>query len=120
MNKTLRMSLAFSTIAFAGASLPAFAGEAGPMRVSVPFEFKAGKTSLPAGEYVVTEEDSGIILIKGSGGSAMLLGYSGSDADPDKATISFERNDKGYVLRSVHPWGRISSSVLPVPASTEK
>ncbi|MES1256783.1 MAG: hypothetical protein ABUS51_00070 [Acidobacteriota bacterium] len=117
MTNKLRTLLAFSAFAVAGTALPAIAGETDPMHINVPFAFKAGRTSLPAGEEVVMEEDSGIILIKGSGGSAMLLGSAGAAGDADKASVSFERNEKGYFLKSVHGWGRISSSILPVAAS---
>lgn len=117
MTNKLRTLLAFSAIAVAGAALPAFASDVDPLRVSVPFEFKAGKTTLPAGEYVVMEEDSGVILIKGNRGTAILLGTAGSDAGTEKASVSFERNDKGYFLKSVHGWGRISSSILPISDS---
>jgi hypothetical protein len=116
MKNTLRTLLAFSTFALGAAVVPAFAGDSEPMRVTVPFAFMAGKTALPAGEYLVTEEDSGVITIKGDRGTAILLGIAGTEANPDKASISFERNEKGYFLKSVHGWGRISSSILPVTA----
>jgi hypothetical protein len=91
-----------------------------PIHISVPFAFKAGKTTLPAGDYVVLEENSGIIVIKGSGGSAILLSSAGPDSIADKAGVSFARNDQGYVLKSVHAWGKISSSILPITSGQEK
>ena len=116
MTNKLRTLLAFSALTMAGTALPAFAGDTDPMHVSVPFAFKAGRASLPAGEYVVVEEDSGIILIRGSGGNAMLLSTAGPDATTGKPGISFERNEQGFVLKSVHGWGKISSSILPIVA----
>ena len=114
MTNKLRALFAFSAIAVTGAALPAFAADTDPLHVNVPFAFKAGKTTLPAGEYVVSEEDSGVIIIKGNKGSAMVLGISGTENNSEKSGMSFERNDKGYVLKSVHGWGRITSSILPV------
>jgi hypothetical protein len=120
MTNKLRTFLAFSAIAVATAVVPAFGSETDPMHISVPFAFKAGKTTLPAGDYVVVEENSGVILIKGSGGNAILLSSGASDTGADKAGVSFARNDQGYVLKSVHAWGRISSSILPVAPGQEK
>jgi len=117
MTNKLRTLLAFSAIAVFGAALPAVAADPDPMHVTVPFAFTAGKTTLPAGSYVVTEEDSGVIMIKGNKGTAILLGTAGGDISTDKASISFERNDKGYYLKSVHGWGKISSSILPISES---
>jgi hypothetical protein len=114
MKNTLRALFAFSAIAVTGAALPAFAANTDPLHVTVPFAFKAGKTSLPAGEYVVSGEESGLIIIKGSKGSVMVLGVNGGENNIEKAGVSFERNDKGYVLKSVHGWGRITSSIVPV------
>ena len=116
MTNKLRTLLAFSALTIAGTALPAFAGDTDPMHVNVPFAFRAGRTTLPAGEYVVVEEDSGIILIRGSGGNAMLLSTAGPDDTTGKAGISFERSEKGFVLKSIHGWERISSSILPITA----
>jgi hypothetical protein len=120
MTNKLRTLLAFSTIAVATSVVPAFCAEMDPMHITVPFAFKAGKTTLPAGDYVVMEENSGVIVIKGNRGNAILLSSAGPDTTADKAGVSFARNDQGYVLKSVHAWGRISSSILPVAPVQEK
>jgi hypothetical protein len=120
MTNKLRTLLAFSAIAVATAVVPAFGAENDPMHISVPFSFKAGKTTLPAGDYVIVEENSGIIVIKGNRGNAILLSSAGPDNAADKAGVSFARNEQGYVLKSVHAWGRISSSILPIAAGQEK
>lgn len=114
MTNKLRTLFAFSAIAVSALAIPAFGSETDPMHISVPFAFKAGRSSLPAGDYVVTEEASGVIVIKGNAGSAMVLGSAGEDKNTDKAGVSFTRTEQGYVLKSVHAWGRISSSILPI------
>ena len=116
MFKNFRTILAVSALAITGATFTAFAAEADPMHVSVPFSFMAGKTSLPAGDYVISEDNSGIVMIKGTHGNAILLSTSGTDAGSEKAGVSFARNEQGYVLKSVHAWGKISSSILPIAA----
>jgi hypothetical protein len=120
MTNRLRTLLAFSAIAGATAVAPAFGADTDPMHISVPFAFKAGKTTLPAGDYVVVEENSGVILIKGNRGNAILLSSAGPDNIADKAGVSFARNDQGYVLKSVHAWGKISSSILRVAPGQAK
>jgi hypothetical protein len=120
MINKLRMLLAVSAIAVTGAAVSAFAADTDPMHITVPFAFKAGKTTLPAGDYVVVEENSGIVMIKGTGGNAILLSSAGSDNTSDKAGVSFARGEQGYVLTSVHSWGRITSSILPIVAGQEK
>ncbi len=114
MTKNIRTLLAFSIIAVAGSALPACAAEINPIHVNVPFAFKAGKNTLPAGEYTVSEEESGVITIKGNKGGVMVLGSVAGDSTSDKASISFGKDEKGYYLKSVQGWGGISSNLLPI------
>jgi len=120
MNTKLRTLLAFSTIALSAAALPAFGGDLDPMHVTVPFAFKAGKTNLPAGDYTVSEQDSGVVLIKGEHASAFVLGASTGEGEFGKASLSFDHNNSGYCLKTVHTWGKNTSTVFPVAAPSEK
>lgn len=118
MKNTFRALLASTSLAVCGlavsaTAVPAFASDNEPMRVKVPFAFRAGKTLLPAGEYSVYSEDSSIIMIKGASGSAILLGSPLSVAPSDKIGISFDRDTDGYCLRSVHAWGKPVSTRIP-------
>jgi hypothetical protein len=103
--------MTFSALAVSAAALPAFGGELEPIRVSVPFAFTAGKASLPAGDYTVSENDSHVFMIRGTKGSIILLGTPGSDTDDDRSALSFERTDKGYLLRTVRSSGHAASLV---------
>lgn len=121
MTNKFRFVLAVSALAVSAAAVPMFGADTDPMRISVPFSFKAGNTTLPAGDYVVLEENSGIIMIKGNGGhSAIVLSSTGAESNTEKASLSFAKGDQGYVLKSVHNWGRISSNILPIAPSQEK
>lgn len=120
MTNKLRSILAVSALAVTAAAIPVFGADSDPLHITVPFAFKAGKTSLPAGDYVVTGENSGVIMIKGNGGSAIVLSSAGPETTLDKAGASFSRSEQGYVLKSVHNWGKISSSILPIEPSQEK
>lgn len=119
MKNTLRTLLAFSTLAVAGTALPAWAGDSDPMHVSVPFAFRAGKTMLPAGDYTVSSDDSRVVMIRGTGGNAILLALSNTDADTTKSGVSFERDAGGYCLRSVHSWGKGTTILGGGPESAE-
>ncbi len=75
-------------------------------RVSVPFNFRAGITTLPAGEYdVVRENGAGLVLIQGRRGSALLIAepeLTGRSAVPG---MTFSRTPKGNVLTEIHSSG---------------
>jgi hypothetical protein len=112
MTNKLRTLLAFSAIGMSFAALPAFGGEA--LRVNVPFAFTAGKTVMPAGEYTVSENQSHLVLIRGTKSAVMVLGSAGSESQDDKNSLGFLRTSKGgFLLRSVHANGQ-SSSVFSV------
>jgi hypothetical protein len=115
MNIKIRTLTAFSAIGLSCAALPAFGGELLPLHVNVPFAFTAGKTSLPAGEYTVSENQSGMVTVRGERSAVLLLSIPGNDSQDEKNALSFERTSKGFQLRTIHAAGR-PTSVLPAPA----
>ena len=117
MNKQLRTLMAFFAIGTAAAA-PGFCSELEALRVSVPFAFRAGQTSLPAGDYTVLTGNSHVVMIRGSHGSAILLATAGEDSGAERSALSFQRSDNGYYLKSVRSFGR-PASVLPVATRTE-
>ncbi len=88
-----------------------FGGELESLHVTVPFAFTAGKTSLPAGEYTVSENDAHLLTIRGEKGSILILGTPGTEAEEDKYALSFQHTDKGYALTAVHSAGKAASLV---------
>jgi hypothetical protein len=119
MKNSLRALLALTTISVFAGVVPAFAADMDPLHVSVPFAFKAGRTVLPAGDYTVYSDDSRIIMIRGARGGAILLGSAGSAVAGDKSGVSFEREGADYILRSVHSWGKTSSTRVADLAGAE-
>ena len=110
--------MAFSAIGLSCAALPAFGGELQPLHVTVPFSFTAGKTTMPAGEYTVTENQSHIVTLRGDKSAVLLLSAPGNESLDEKNALGFERTSKGFELRSIHTVGR---PVSVVPGSgTEK
>jgi hypothetical protein len=115
MNNKLRTLLAFSAIGLSVAALPAFGGEFQPLHVNVPFAFTAGKTTMPAGEYTVYENDSHLVMLRGDKSAVLLLSSPGNEPQDDKSTLGFERTSKGFRLSTIHTAGH-PVSVLPVVA----
>jgi hypothetical protein len=87
----------------------AFGTETDTLRVTVPFAFTAGSAILPAGDYVISQQDSQILTIGGKGGSAILMTMpQGQSADPRKSNVTFGRTSKGNTLLEVQMSGRPS------------
>ena len=91
----------YTVIAFAVFAASALATE---LDVKVPFAFKAGSSTLPAGTYKVTEASPGIVLIRGEKGgvfvprTSLLLDMT----DSGKTSITFHRAGDSYALKSVN------------------
>ena len=106
MNK-LQTLVAFSAISFV--ALPAWGGEIEPLHVTVPFAFTAGKATLPAGQYTVSESDSHVFTIRGAKTSTLVLGAAGTDTGDEGNSLSFHHTDKGYALTLIRAAGHAAS-----------
>jgi hypothetical protein len=113
MTNKLSTLLAVSAVGMSFAAMSAFGAELAPLHVNVPFAFTAGKTAMPAGEYVVSETDSHVVTIRGAKTAVMVLATPGVESESETNALGFERNGKGFSLRSVRAAGRPSSR-LPV------
>lgn len=92
--------------AFAVFAASAMANQATELEVKVPFAFKAGASTLPAGTYRVSRANSGCILIQGDHGAAFVsVGEVVIDMSDTtgKTSFRFDHASDKYVLRSVHP-----------------
>jgi hypothetical protein len=94
----------YSVLAFAVFAASAFASPATELDVKVPFEFKAGASTLPAGTYRVTETGSGYVLIRGEKGGIFVnrSDVSFSTDGSGKPSFKFNRAGDSYILQSVH------------------
>jgi len=91
----------------------------GDMVADVPFEFHAGSTDLPAGEYRIhVVDDSGLAVMQIStmdGSKSVLFQVQESDADatPTKSELIFNKYGGQYFLAKLYDQGeRIGSEVL--------
>jgi hypothetical protein len=94
----------FTVVAFAVFAASAFANSGTELDVKVPFAFKAGDSTLPAGTYRVTETTAGVLLFR-SDKDAVFVPRTLLDSgitDSGKASFRFDVTGNKYVLREVH------------------
>ena len=72
--------------------------------VKVPFAFKAGPSTLPAGTYRITETGSGVVLIRGEKGAVFIpkTALIPETTEAGKTSLLFKLSGDKYVLRSVN------------------
>jgi hypothetical protein len=91
------------------------------MRVSIPFQFKVGNATLPAGEYLVRQinSDSGAATLQISrrdGGANALINMSGAIGDGRAMTrLGFRRYGNQYYFGEV--WVEGAQDGLQAPKS---
>ena len=93
----------YSVIAFAVFATSALASPATDLDVKVPFEFKAGASTLPAGTYRVTEATAGYYLIRGDKGGVFVPrnAFVLDTDESGKTSMKFNRTGDKYVLQAV-------------------
>lgn len=106
MKREFRTFIALSIFTVSAAALPAAAAENDSLRVTVPFAFTAGTATLPAGDYVISQQDSHILTIGGKGGAAILVAVQQQTAGDFKASnLTFGRTPKGNTLLEIQMSG---------------
>jgi hypothetical protein len=102
-----------------GVVVSAHAQDVDAVVVSVPFEFMAGRATLPAGDYRISRVSPGVnreLAIRGyNKGNAFLLPLAFDNSPTDQATLSFERVGGKYFLTGI----KTLSGVYTMPASRE-
>src|SRR5579859_2560191 len=95
------------------APLSMFAQDLDSVKVNVPFAFKAGSVSMPAGDYrIVESNDAGLIRIVGEKSGAMFITTPGHVSANDANALEFEQTKVGAVLKEVRTSNR-AAFVLP-------
>jgi hypothetical protein len=113
MNKLNSALIAFSAICVLTPAAPVLASEFQAVHVKVPFAFTAGSTTLPAGDYTVSEGDTYLVRIHGSGGVATVFSTVTSENSQSKQGLTFLRTQKGFVLKSFSGAGQSSRVTTP-------
>ena len=93
----------YSVIAFAVFAASAWASPATDIDVKVPFEFKAGASTLPAGTYRVTEATAGFFLIRGEKGGVFVPrnAFVLDTDESGRTSVKFSRTGDKYILLTV-------------------
>jgi hypothetical protein len=93
----------YSVIAFAVFATSAFASSATDIDVKVPFEFKAGASTLPAGTYRITEANAGSFLIRGEKGGVFVPrnAFILDTDESGRTSVKFNHAGDKYVLQAV-------------------
>jgi hypothetical protein len=86
--------------------------QAGNIRARVPFGFTVRQALLPAGEYTVSNNGNGALIIRGFRGGAVALGMGRSSSRATNPKLVFHRYRDEYILREVWMTGT-SGYALP-------
>lgn len=106
MNTRFLKTLAVRSALLAGSlgALTTAAHAQAPLtKATVPFEFAAGGTMMPAGDYTIEVPDiSGVILLRGSQSNvALITTFSGATSTGTSVKLVFERRDGMAYLSGV-------------------
>jgi len=90
------------------------------LRATIPFAFRAGKTLMPAGEYII-HHSNWVLLVRENGGqhtAAQLLTIGGSAANAAQrsnpnASLEFHRYGARYFLSAISAPLPLDSVALP-------
>jgi hypothetical protein len=91
------------------------------MRATIPFDFRAGNTLMPAGEYDVYRHDHWVVLRLVDGGkpSTAFLTNGAIAADPVRdARLEFNRYGNAYFLTTI--WEPFSHDGRQVPRTSRE
>ncbi len=86
------------------------------VKANVPFGFKVGNVQLPAGTYVIRQQDQSILIVSNIEKSAAVLTTARRDeANKGNARLVFYRSGNHYFLTQI--WGGYGTSGLILPSS---
>ncbi len=91
------------TLLLSALAAPALAAQS-TLIANVPFAFVVNHATLPAGSYLVEEENPGLLLIRGDSGSAVVMAVP-NDWNATDAKMVFQRYGDKYVLEQVYASG---------------
>ncbi len=89
------------------------------VKANIPFDFMAGKTSMPAGEYKLAEvSDAGVLSVMGGPADKTLVGSHAvqASAASEKTKLIFHRYGDQYFLYQIWIQGENRGRELPTTA----
>lgn len=116
--KVLKTISVFGALALGAFSSAASAAEY--MRVNVPFSFVVAGQQFGAGEYVVSQNEAGVILVQGGGKGAMVISTPGALASGTAgASLRFTNAQDQMHLTTVSQPG-VETRSIPVHAGEQR
>lgn len=114
MKRTWVLAFVFGTLL----AVSAESASAQNLRVAeakVPFGFRVGNASLPAGEYSILTNGSGLVLIRNDHGKkgVFALGNTQTSVSEAPAQLVFNRYGEDYFLSQVGVFGNGQISLFP-------
>jgi hypothetical protein len=111
------MKLFKTTVLFGGllALATSLSAESALLTVSVPFEFVAGNTVMPAGNYTIEEPSiHGVLMLRGNqpNSTAIMIAVNGGPSTATHAGVTFSRRGSAIVLSTIAVPGGSNYSVL--------
>ena len=109
------------------AAIPTYAESLGTFKIDIPFAFTVGKTTLPAGKYVIKlPPDSGLqsrIVIRSADGRTTCIALTlpgRAKGDLKKSEIIFKRVGGQYFLSQVYTSALSIGQELPLPEAAQR
>ena len=117
--KSLKIIAGFAALALGAVPSVATASESS-MRVNVPFAFVVAGQPFAPGEYVISQNDAGVVLVQGAGRGAMVISSPASPAiSSHGSSLEFTNAQEHLNLTSVAQEGAQSRSI-PVRAVEQR
>jgi hypothetical protein len=106
----------FLAVSAASASAQILRGAA---EAKIPFGFRVGDASLPAGEYSILTNGSGLVLIRNDKKGVFALGTARVPMNEAPAQLVFNRYGEDYFLSQVDLFGNSTISLNPSKVERE-
>lgn len=110
---------AFAALLFAAFTSMLVQGQTVDLRANIPFEFRVGQAELPAGEYVIHHQSSGMLILREtSGRHAAMVGFTVGEFRPallQRGELEFNRYGETYFLAKI--WAPGSQTGVSLPKS---
>ena len=116
--KSFQKISVFGALLLGALSTAAFAHDS--MRVKVPFAFVVAAQQFAAGEYVISQDNAGVILVQGAGKGAMVISTPAGSATSSRATgLRFTSSPEQMNLTTVEQEGT-AARAIPVHAVEQR
>lgn len=127
MKKPIYRIFTILNLFIALAALPAYAESPGALKAEIPFAFTVGKTTLPAGKYIIklppTSELQSRIIIRSADGRSTCIALTvptRTKGKPRQPEIIFTRVGDQYFLSQVFSPALSVGQELPLPEAAER